>query len=924
MTAADDRALATGGGLRMGTALLATEEDALLGTVLGDYRLVEVIGDGGMSRVYRAERADGSFERQVAIKVSIGGSLSADLRRRFSQEQTLLASLDHPHISRLYDAQFSADGRPYMVMELIEGETVDAYCDARGNTTDTAVTLVRDIAAAVAYAHAHLIVHRDIKPGNVMVDRFDQPKLLDFGIAKLLEGGGSEGTLAPPMTPQFASPEQLLGRPVTIASDIYQLGTLLYRLVAGCPLLEPGAVERAIAHASRGQDLPLPAQNRRSIPRDLQLIIQRCLRCQPQARYPSADALRKDLEAFQGGYPVEVASRSWRYRANRFLGRNKAMVGVVTVAVALLAGATYSYTRSLAQSRELAESRAQSATRTTKALSRLLTESMSDLQDQVAENEVGASTMVKSVFEDAIRLASQELGTDDAAKADLIRVRANAEWRLGRLEEASASFQEAEMLSSAQDDPSLFAEIQLDSIRLALEDRQIGPAEAALAKLEANVSLDALSPLTQARYHRTRGYLHHAKDEFDAADTAYLQAIDQLSAYGPEHDRERADLLTDLAWVHIGREEFEKTREYASRSVELLDQSESPMSHRLIDPLRTLALALGLLDRYDDAQQVNQRALQIARANYGESHRSVGRVHSSLGSQFFRQGDVKRAIEHEEQALRIEQELYGGDSWDSLVARNTLVLYRGTAGLINQALAESERLLVDLTSREGPEGRRNLEVLLANRSRFLALAGNIDEAVAASRESLALRQALQGEGSYGDFDSQRELSYLLLAAGKEEEARAYFDRSLAGLASLRGEDDEEYQSWSLRGYQFAWRAGDLASARDQLRNYVALTGKRFRLDNPLYFSALVDLADICVQLEDSACARRALDRITGTVESYPEHPDSLRASLLAAQLPGAEQSSDDSTETASQPLARIQRLYPQRVDLLRLARQPSG
>ncbi|MEM9184034.1 MAG: protein kinase, partial [Pseudomonadota bacterium] len=882
MTAPDDRALATGGGLEMGAALLATEDDSLLGIQLGDYRLVEVIGDGGMSRIYRAERADGSFERQVAIKLSIGGSISTELRRRFSQEQTLLASLDHPHISRLYDAQFSADGRPYIVMELIEGETVDDYCDARGNTVDLAVTLVRDIAAAVAYAHAHLIVHRDIKPGNVMVDRFNQPKLLDFGIAKLLEGDGVDGTLAPPMTPLFASPEQLLGRPVTIASDIYQLGALLYRLVSGRPLMQEGAVDQAIARASQGEDLILPQEDRRRIPRDLQLIIQRCLRCEPQTRYPSADALRKDLEAFQGGYPVEVANRSWRYRANRFLRRNRAMVGVVTVATVLLAGATYSYTRSLAESRELAESRAQSATRTSKALSRLLTESMSDLQDQVAEHEVGASTIVKSVFEDAIRLASLELGADDAAKADLIRVRANAEWRLGRLEEASASFEEAGLLSSAQDDPSLFAEIQLDSIRLALEERQIAPSEEALRQLEQKVSVNTLKPLTQARYHRTRGYLHHAKDEFDLADAAYLQALDQLDALGPEYDRERADLLTDLAWVHIGREQYDKTRDYAKQSVALLEQAESPMSHRLINPLRTLALALGLLDEYPAARETNQRALEIAQANYGDTHRAVGRVHSSLSSLLFRQGEMGEAIEHEQEALRIEQALYGGDSWDALVTRNTLVLYRGSAGFIAQALAESDHLLSELTNRTGPEGRRNLEVLLANRSRFLALAGKHEEAVAASRESLALRRALQGEGSYGDFDSQRELSYLLLSAGKIDEARSYFAGSLAGLRSLRGDEDEEYRTWALRGYLFDWATGDLVAARSRLQKYVALTEKRYVLDSPLFLSQLVDLAEICAQLADAACARHALNRVDKSLAAYPEHPDTLRAQLVAA------------------------------------------
>lgn len=920
----DENPFATGGGLRLGAEVLARGEDALVGTMLGEYRLVEVIGDGGMSRVYRGERADGSFERQVAIKVAIGASMGTELQRRFGQEQALLAALAHPHICRLYDARMSPHGQAYIVMELIEGETVDAYCDARGNSLDLAISLLLDLVAAVAYAHAHLIVHRDIKPGNVMVDRFGQPKLLDFGIAKLLDGNSRVGTLTPPLTPQFASPEQLLGKPVTIASDIYQLGALLYRLLAGRPLSESAAMDQAIDRASRGEDPPIPAEIRQTIPKDLQLIIERCLRWEPQARYPSADALRKDLEAFQGGYPVEVASGSFRYRCNRFLKRNRAMVALASVALLLLTGATFTYTRSLAESRELAEARAQSATRTSKALSRLLTQSMSDLQDQLAEQQVGASGIVRSVFEEAIRLASQELGADDDARAELIRVRANAEWRLGRLDEAADSFRQAAMLSSADDNPAQFTEIQLDSIRMVLEERRVDPAGAALAELEGRVEIDTLPPLTRARFHRTRGYLFHARDEFDAAATAYRRALELLASLGSEHSRERADLLTDLAWVHMAREQFARTRDFAREAVALLEESESPMSHRLINPLRTLALALGLLDDYEVARQINERALQVALANYGETHRAVGRVHSSLSSMFYRQGDIHRAIEHEEEALRIEQALYGGDSWDALVTRNTLVLYLGSAGRIPEALADSELLLAEMIARDGPEGRRNREVLLANRSRFLLQAGAYDEAVAVSRQSLSLRRELQGKGSYGDYDSQRNLSYALVAAGRIDEARALFESSLAGLAALRGTDDWEYESWSLREYLFDRAAGDVQSARDRLQRYVDVTEQQYIVDSPHFLTEVVDLAEVCLRLEDGACASRALGKVARALTLYPDHPDALRARLVEAALLAGEQRTAEASRIAGDVLARVQRRYPLRIDLLRRARSLSG
>ncbi|MEM1142173.1 MAG: protein kinase [Pseudomonadota bacterium] len=924
MLKTDKSGLSTGYGLRLGIDLMGKSEDCLLGSTLGQYRLVEVIGEGGMSRIYRGERADGNFEHDVAVKVSMGASISAELRRRFDQELSLLAALDHPNITRLYDAQVSVSGRPYMVMELIRGESVDAYCDSRGNPVSTAVTLLQAITAAVAYAHAHLIVHRDIKPGNVMVDWFDQPKLLDFGIAKLLVNDTDSGTAIRAMTPHFASPEQLLGKPVTIASDIFQLGALLYRLLTGQSLLPPNAIEQAIAIAARGEDLSIPPKFRRSIPRDLQLIVERCLRAEPQARYPSADALARDLAAFQGDYPVSAASRSGTYLAGRFLKRHRTVASVIAAAGIVLMGITFSYTRSLSKSEELAEARAASATRASKALSRLLTESMSDLQDHVAEQETGSAAIVKSVFEDAIRLASQELASDDATLANLIRIRANAEWRLGRLKEAKASFREATVLASAVESPDLFTEIQLDTIQLTLQDRQVVTADEVLGQLTRAVAVDQLPAAIRARYLRTLGYLAYAKDEFEVATNTYLQAMEILEGLGSAHDRERADVLTSLAWVEIGREDFEMTRDYAQAAVDLLEKDESPMSHRFIDPLRTLALALGFTGEYSSALQVNERALRLANANYGQTHRTVGRVHSSLSSLFYRRGDIHRAITHEEEAQRIEQALYGGDSWDSLVSANTLVLYLGEAGRIPEALAASESLLAIFAAREGPEGRRNLEVLLANQSRFLIQAGAVEEGVAASRRSLALRQALHGEGSYGDYDSQRFLSYALVAAGQIDEAKDLFDTALAGLIALRGRQNQDFETWSMHQYLLERANGNLRSAREYLERYFELIKQQQVLDSPHFLTRVVDLADIQASLGDVAGASRALKMVSQTLTRYPNHPDVLRAKLIEADLLVREKRAEEAIDLANAVLLQLRRDYPRREDLLKRAEGLSG
>ena len=205
-----------------------------VGRRIGVYQIVEEIGRGGMGEVYRAVRADGQFDKKVAIKLVRIGLDTAAVLERFRHERQILASLDHPNIARLYDGGTTEDGVPYLVMELIEGTPIDQYCDEHGLAVRERLLLFTQVCAAVQYAHQRLVIHRDIKPGNILVTAEGVPKLLDFGIAKILDpSAGAETTLLRPMTPEYASPEQIRGDPITTATDVYSLGVVLYRLLTG-------------------------------------------------------------------------------------------------------------------------------------------------------------------------------------------------------------------------------------------------------------------------------------------------------------------------------------------------------------------------------------------------------------------------------------------------------------------------------------------------------------------------------------------------------------------------------------------------------------------------------------------------------------------------------------------------------------------
>jgi len=207
---------------------------ARVGRRIGAYEILEEIGHGGMGEVYRAGRADGQYEKEVAIKLVRGGYDTAAVLDRFRHERQILASLDHPNIARLLDGGTTDDGIPYLVMELIEGTRIDEYCDAHALNITERLRLFLQVCSAVQYAHQRLVIHRDIKPGNILVTKEGVPKLLDFGIAKILDpSAGAEATIAGPLTPEYASPEQIRGEPITTATDVYSLGVVLYQLLVG-------------------------------------------------------------------------------------------------------------------------------------------------------------------------------------------------------------------------------------------------------------------------------------------------------------------------------------------------------------------------------------------------------------------------------------------------------------------------------------------------------------------------------------------------------------------------------------------------------------------------------------------------------------------------------------------------------------------
>ncbi|MBL8172582.1 MAG: serine/threonine protein kinase, partial [Acidobacteria bacterium] len=323
------------------------------GRRIGSYRIVSEIGQGGMGAVYLAERADEAYEKRVAIKMVWSGGIRSEINRRFNIERRVLAALEHPNIARLLDGGVTEDGWSYVVMEYVDGVPITEYCAQRKLSLAERLRLFQSVCEAVQYAHQNLIVHRDLKPSNILVTNAGEVKLLDFGIAKILDptddASGQSPTLLNFLTPEYASPEHIAGQRVTTASDVYSLGVLLYELLTGTRPFNPTSrspqelirlIETHEPARPSQVSVQLDAAARKQLRGDLDNIILKALQKEPSRRYQSARQFSEDIARHLNGEPVIAREATLFYRTGKYLKRRKASFLILTLAVATLLGIT--------------------------------------------------------------------------------------------------------------------------------------------------------------------------------------------------------------------------------------------------------------------------------------------------------------------------------------------------------------------------------------------------------------------------------------------------------------------------------------------------------------------------------------------------------------------------------------------------------
>ena len=612
-----------------------SKTDSMLGARIAQYRLVEKLGAGGMGDVYRAVRADDQFEKQVAVKLVRQGLDKEFVYARFRKERQILAGFEHENIARLLDGGTTEEGHPYFVMELVEGKAIDEYCDQHELGTDARIELFQSVCSAVQYAHQRLVVHRDLKPSNILVTAGGVPKLLDFGIATILSPETYSPVADPTvtaqrmMTPQFASPEQLRGEVITTATDVYSLGVVLYKLLTGhlpyglgtnspydlahaiCEV-EPEKPSTAVRQS--GPSNSSREKLTRTLSGDLDQILLKALRKEPQLRYASPQDLAEDLRAYALGLPVSARRGTFSYRSGKFIKRNKvSMAATAVLALVVVAGAAAILREArIARTQEArAEQRFESLRKLTNSLLFEFHDSIENLPGSTAAREL----VVRRALEYLDQIAAQ--AHDDPAT---LRDLAAAYERLGQIQ-SQAFHPHTGGTGSLEQANALFEKALEIRRRLASSSAE-----------DMSLQFDLLGSMSNvAAVYEERGDLNRALD----LQQQRLETEERLQA---KHDSEELRSAIGSSLIGIGDLKI-WLGDYASA-----------------------------VDYMERALAISQASLDASPASF-QSRRSVLRAHSWLGTALKFDRKYADAVSETRKALALADQLAADDPHNTYVQR---------------------------------------------------------------------------------------------------------------------------------------------------------------------------------------------------------------------------------------------------------------
>jgi eukaryotic-like serine/threonine-protein kinase len=759
----------------LGARLLSGSElDTLKGRRIGQYELIDELGHGGMGAVYLAARADDQFKKQVAIKIVRRGLDTRETRSRFRHERQILASLDHPNIAKLLDGGATDDGLPYLVMDYIEGLPITEYCDKHSLTINQRLNLFRTVCSAVHYAHQRLIIHRDLKPGNILVSSDGTPRLLDFGIAKLIDTTsekGLTGTDVRLMTPEYASPEQVLGHEVTTVSDVYALGVLLYQLLTGQkPYRITSSRPDAIARAICDQQPERPSEavdNGKLLRGDLDNIVLKAMQKEPERRYTSVEQFSEDIRRHVEGLPVSARKDTLTYRSLKFVRRHRVGVAAAAVVIVTLISAivaTAWQARVAARERDTA--------RLEKAKAERVNAFLQEMLSSADPLKKGYSVKASDLLADAARRAQIDLASQPEMQAEVLRTIGNTYSGLGLLAEAEPLLRQA---------------------------------------LETHRRLYGSQHRETARSMHDLAQMLRGKGDFDNSEKLFREALAAEGSISPQGDIATANTLLYLSVVqgqHGNTDEAEKT---ANQSLQL--------SQKLGDEGRTVArLALnqlGLVKEYRGdlagAEQLYRQAIEMYKSSASQSA-EMSLVLMNLATNLTSQQKYDEAETIFLEALDHSRRLFGEAHPNVAIIMTHYSRMEYLKG--DYASAETKlRTAVEIERKTLPAGHPESAQTLVTLGIVLVRAGKPAEGEPYLREALSIRQTSQPPGHWSTANVKSMLGECLVAEKRFAEAEPLLKQGYEEIKAALGQKHPRTHEALVRLPQLydAWKKPDLAA-----------------------------------------------------------------------------------------------------------------
>ena len=738
-------------------ANVGAPEKPWIGRRIGPYRLIELLGTGGMGEVYKAVRADEQFQQEVAIKLVRGGYDTQQILERFKAERQILATLSHPNIARLLDGGATEDGLPYLVMELIQGERIDSYCQRHRLPVRDRIKLFRDVCTAVSYAHQHLVVHCDLKPGNIFVTAEGTVKLLDFGVAKLLSQAPRDAheqrtvTVMRAWTPEFASPEQVRGEGTTTSSDVYSLGVVLYWLLTGRSPYRSGTLPHEIIRDVCDTEPARPSvatQDSGELRGDLDIIAMKALRKEPARRYSSVEQFSEDLRRYLAGLPVTARGDRFSYRAGKFITRNKfAVAAGLLLFLSLVGGLATTLWQARIASAETAR-----AERHFASVRKLANSFMFELHDSIAT--LPGSTATRQLLVKNALQYLDELSSEAVDDANLHEELATAYLKVGDIQ---GEF-------GRQNVGEVGAAVKSYGKAVSLLER-LATADPANNRLGAELS----------RAWRKLGTASYVNGDARAASEATAKATtiaEALSTRAPDD----AALLATLAAAHGDRCKI-LTYEGDARG-----SSESCLA------------AIEIQERVVSLSPADRAAKRTLSALYD-------RAASGLEIAAAGKADLENALSLHRKALAVAIELAAADPNDSVAQAMVAVDYNGVGesllGLNDihpaiEAYASSKRIFDEMIARDpqNVEIRYDDAQVSNNLANGLRLEGKKQEALQILQAAMAMAEGLPGRETNAFYQAGEgtigvRLAHAYAALGDWTKAQARYEKSRAIFADLK-------------------------------------------------------------------------------------------------------------------------------------------